>query len=161
MFPTYTILGKNSISPRVTKPIDQSMIRGIHGLFYTSKPNEARAFVRDKLRLTYSDIGGGWLIFDVPEADFGFHPTKGSGNPPSGTHDVSFYCDDIKGTVASLKKNGVVFDEEVSEVEFGFITHFTMPGRVKVMLYEPKYAKHTSTTKSKVDKNLARTPRHR
>ena len=136
------------------------MIRGIHGLFYTSKPDEARAFVRDKLRLTYADIGGGWLISDVPEADFSFHPTKGSGNPPSGTHVVSFYCDDIKGTVASLKKNGVVFDDKVSEVEFGFITHFKMPGGVKVLLYEPKYTKHSSTTKNKVGGNRRPSPRH-
>jgi len=118
------------------------MIRGIHGLFYTSVPEEARAFVRDKLQLPNTDVGDGWLIFDLPEGDMGFHPIEGPEKPPSGTHEISFYCDDIKGTVATLKKRGVVFDDEISDAGFGCFTHFTMPGGVKVMLYEPKYSKH-------------------
>ncbi len=123
------------------------MIRGIHGLFYTSQPEEARAFIRDKLHLPHTDVGDGWLIFDFPEGDMGFHPIDSSDKPPSGTHEISFYCDDIKGTVAMLKKRGVVFDEDISEAGFGFITHFTIPGNVKVMLYEPKYAKGTPKEK--------------
>ena len=59
----------------------------------------------------------------------------------SGTHDVSFYCDDIRGTVAELKSRGVRFEDEVSDAGFGFVTTFTMPGNVKVLLYEPKYTK--------------------
>jgi hypothetical protein len=123
------------------------MIRGIHGLFYSSHPEEARAFVRDKLQLPNTDVGEGWLIFDLPEADLGFHPIDESGHPSSGTHEISFYCDDIQGTVASLKKRGVVFDEDVSEAGFGHVTYFTIPGGVKVMLYEPKYAKRRSKAK--------------
>jgi hypothetical protein len=34
------------------------MIKGIHGLFYSSQPEELRAFIRDKLRLPFSDAGG-------------------------------------------------------------------------------------------------------
>jgi hypothetical protein len=123
------------------------MIRGIHGLFYTSQAEEARAFVRDKLQLPHVDVGEGWLIFDLPEADMGFHPINESSQPPSGTHELSFYCDDIQGTVASLKKRGVVFDQDVSDAGFGFVTYFTIPGDVKVMLYEPKYSKHNSKVK--------------
>lgn len=117
------------------------MIRGIHGLFYTSKPEEARAFVRDKLQLPYTDVGEGWLIFDLPEGDIGFHPIEGIDKPTSGTHDISFYCDDIEATVASLKKRGVVFDQNISDAGFGRVTYLTMPGDVRVMLYEPKYSK--------------------
>jgi len=125
------------------------VIRGIHGLFYTSHPEEARAFVHDKLQLPHTDVGEGWLIFDLPQADLGFHPIDESGQPPSGTHEVSFYCDDIQGTVASLKKRGVVFDEDVSDAGFGFVMsfNFKMPGGVKVMLYEPKYTKRKSKAK--------------
>ena len=130
------------------------MIRGIHGLFYTSQPKEARAFVRDKLQLPHTDVGEGWLIFDLPEADFGFHPTDNSGSPPSGTHDVSFYCDDIHATVESLKKRGVKFDQEISDAGFGLITYFTMPGSVKAMLYEPKYTKHGRRTKKSQSKTI-------
>src|SRR5258708_5065306 len=77
-----------------------SMIRGVHTMFYTSQPEALRAFLRDKLGLPATDVGGGWLIFDLPEADMGCHPADAGA--PSGTHAVSFYCDDITATVAEL-----------------------------------------------------------
>ena len=120
------------------------MIRGLHGLFYTSDAAAMRAFMRDKLKLPYTDVGDGWLIFDLPEGDIGVHPIDESGEPPSGTHDVSFYCDDIHGTVAELRARGVRFDEDVADHGYGFVTYFTMPGGVKVQLYEPKYQKRAS-----------------
>lgn len=118
------------------------MIRGLHGLLYSSDPEATRAFLRDKLRLPYTDTGDGWLIFDLPEGDLGVHPVEGE--PPAGTHDVSFYCDDIHGTVAELRGRGVAFDQEVEDHGYGFVTYFTMPGGVRVQLYEPKYRKHPS-----------------
>ncbi len=124
------------------------MIRGLHGLFYSSEPEALRAFLRDKLKLPHSDVGEGWLIFDLPEADLGVHPVDESGKPPSGTHDLSFYCDDIQGTVADLKSRGVEFREEIADHGYGFVTHFTMPGGLVVQLYEPKYAKRTSAPKA-------------
>ena len=124
------------------------MIRGLHGLFYSSEPKAMRAFMRDKLKLPFSDIGEGWLIFDLPEADIGVHPTDESAQPPSGTHDVSFYCDDIKGTVAELTARGVHFDQGVEDHGYGFVTYFTMPGGVSVQLYEPKYKKRASKSKA-------------
>lgn len=125
------------------------MIRGIHGLFYSSEPDAMRVFIRDKLKLPFSDIGEGWLIFDLPEGDLGVHPVNEKGEPPSGTHDVSFYCDDIHSTVADLRSRGVRFDEEVTDAGFGFVTTFRMPGDVKVLLYEPKYRKHAAKSGSK------------
>ena len=123
------------------------MIRGLHGLFYTSDAAAMRAFMRDKLKLPYTDVGDGWLIFDLPEGDIGVHPIDESGQPASGTHDVSFYCDDIHGTVAELRARGVQFDEDVADHGYGFVTYFTMPGGVKVQLYEPKYQKRASKSK--------------
>jgi hypothetical protein len=120
------------------------MIRGLHGLFYSSDAEAMRAFIRDKLKLPYSDTGDGWLIFDLPEADIGVHPIDESGRPPSGTHNVSFYCDDIHGTVAELQARGVQFDQDVEDHGFGLVTYFTMPGGVQVQLYEPKYEKRPS-----------------
>jgi hypothetical protein len=119
------------------------MIRGLHGLFYTSEVEAMRAFLRDKLRLPYTDIGRGWLIFDLPESDLGVHPVDESGRPPSGTHDVSFYCDDIHGTVADLRSRGVTFDQEPADHGYGYVTYFEMPGGVSVQLYEPKYEKRS------------------
>ncbi len=123
------------------------MIRGLHGLFYSSEPEALRAFLRDQLQLPHTDVGEGWLIFDLPEADLGVHPLDESGKPASGTHDLSFYCDDIKGTVAILKMRGVEFTQEVEDHGYGFVTYFTMPGNVRVQLYEPKYAKRASSSK--------------
>lgn len=125
------------------------MIRGLHGLFYSSEPDALRAFLRDKLKLPHTDVGEGWLIFDLPEADLGVHPLDESGKPPSGTHDLSFYCDDIQGTVADLKSRGVEFREDIADHGYGFVTHFTMPGGVVVQLYEPKYTKRASAKASK------------
>jgi len=135
------------------------MIRGLHGLFYSSEPEALRAFLRDKLQLPHSDVGDGWLIFDLPEADLGVHPLDESGKPPSGTHDLSFYCDDIQGTVAGMKARGVQFREEIADHGYGFVTHFTMPGGVVVQLYEPKYAKKTSAPKAAPKARAAKTSR--
>lgn len=52
------------------------MIRGVHTMFYSSEAEELRAFLRDKLGFDrFTDVGGGWLIFDIPEADMGVHPS--------------------------------------------------------------------------------------
>ena len=120
------------------------MIKGLHGLLYSSEAEAMRAFIRDKLRLPYTDVGGGWLIFDLPEGDIGVHPIEESGEPPSGTHNLSFYCDDIQATVADLKSRGVTFRKEVEDHGYGYVTHFIMPGGVQVQLYEPKYRKRPS-----------------
>ena len=78
------------------------MIKGVHTMFYSSDADGVRAFLRDKLGFSFTDVGGGWLIFDLPEADMGCHPTEES-DQPSGTRDISFYCDDINQTVEELK----------------------------------------------------------
>lgn len=118
------------------------MIRGVHTMFYTSEPDALRTFFRDKLGFPATDVGGGWLIFDLPEADLGCHPVdKEHPGPPSGTADISFYCDDINKTVAELKAKGVEFTEPVADHGYGFVTHFKVPGNFKIQLYQPKYAK--------------------
>lgn len=116
------------------------MITGVHTMFYSSKPEELRAFIRDKLRFPCTDVGEGWLIFNLPEADMGCHPTEETG-PPSGTPHISFYCDDIHQTVAELKGRGVEFTEGITDAGYGWITHFRMPGDFAVQLYQPKYRK--------------------
>src|SRR5215467_13906192 len=97
---------------------DVPMIRGMHTMFYSSQATELRAFLRDKLGLKGHDVGGGWLIFDAPQADLGIHPTDGQG-PPSGTADISFFCDDIAQTVTELKARGVEFTQEVEDHGYG------------------------------------------
>src|SRR5437867_12095702 len=100
------------------------MITGVHTMFYSSQAQELRSFLRDKLGFPYTDVGGGWLIFDLPAADMGCHPVeKGDGaGVPSGTQDISFYCDDIEKTVAELKARGVEFTEPGTDRGYGRVT---------------------------------------
>jgi len=115
------------------------MIKGMHAMLYSSHADELRAFLRDTLDLTGTDAGEGWLIFDPPAADLGVHPTDG--DVPSGTADVSFWCDDIEKTVADLRERGVVFTRGVEDHGYGLVTYFEVPGGFEVQLYEPKYPK--------------------
>ena len=116
------------------------MIRGMHAMFYSDEADALRAFIRDKLQLPTNDVGGGWLIFDAPEADLGVHPTEG-GKPASGTADISFYCDDIHATVAELQGRGVEFTGPVEDHGYGLVTHMRVPGAFEVQLYQPRYKK--------------------
>ena len=110
------------------------MITGVHALFYTTEPEAAREFIRDKLGIPGYDSGGGWLIFDVPSGDIGCHPSD------SAFHGISFFCDDIKATMAELESRGVGLAPVIEE-EWGWVTSFELPGGGPVQLYQPKYKK--------------------
>ena len=80
---------------RAKPEIGGAMIKGVHTMFYSSEVEALRVFIRDKLGFKATDVGGGWLIFDIPEADMGCHPVqvlKGSNpdEPKSGDHYISF-----------------------------------------------------------------------
>ncbi len=122
------------------------MIKGVHTMFCSSEPEELRAFIRDKLGFPHTDVGDGWLIFDLPEADMGCHPADDREGKRSGTHYISFYCDDVEKTVAELKGRGVEFTDEIQDVGYGLATHFRMPGELQVQLYQPKYSKGSTVT---------------
>ena len=109
-------------------------------MFYSSEVAELRAFLRDKLGLEGRDTDGkGWLIFDLPEADMGCHPADATDGAPSGTCDISFYCEDIEGTVAELQSRGVEFRGDIEDQGYGLVTYFKVPGDFYVQLYEPRY----------------------
>jgi hypothetical protein len=112
-----------------------TMIRGVHAMFYSPEADALRTFLKDKVGLPCSDVGEGWLIFDVPEGDVGCHP--GDKN----TDDISFYTDDIEATVAELKGRGVEFTGAVEDHGYGLVTYFLAPGARRIMLYQPRYEK--------------------
>lgn len=114
------------------------MIKGLHAMFYTTDAEATRAFLRDKLGFPATDVGDGWLIFDMPEADLGCHPTD---QGKASSHDISFYCEDIEKSVAELKARGVSFAHDVEDHGYGLVTHFDLPGVGKVQLYQPRYDK--------------------
>ena len=96
-------------------------------MFYTSEPEALRTFSRDKLGLPPTDVGKGWLIFDLPDAKMGCHPAEREGAKPvaSGTPYISFYCDDVHKTKAELSARGVEFTDDVTDQGYGLVTRST------------------------------------
>lgn len=111
------------------------MITGVHALFYTTDPEGARAFLRDKLQLPHFDAMPGWPLFDAPSGIIGCHP---AGEPGAG---VAFSCDDIEATVEELSGRGVQFLTPIQEQEWGWTADFEIPGGATVQLFKPKYAR--------------------
>jgi len=97
------------------------VINGMHGIIYVPNPEEVRTFIRDKLGFAHNDIGEGWLIFDMREADLGVHPSDNA------YRSISFYCNDIHKTVEELRLRGVEFSSGITD-EGGLLTHFRMLG---------------------------------
>jgi len=112
-------------------------------MFYSSEAEQLRLFLKDKLGFKATDIGEGWLIFNFDEGDIGVHPADKSGKEGtlSGTHDISFYCDNIEQTVNELKAKGVEFKGEIEDHGYGLVTFFKVPGDFYLQLYQPKYEK--------------------
>jgi hypothetical protein len=50
-----------------------------------------------------------------------------------------WHTDDIAETVTELTARGVTFDDGIADYGYGLVTHLTMPGGVRVQLYQPKY----------------------
>jgi predicted enzyme related to lactoylglutathione lyase len=120
------------------------MITGTHAIIYAEDADQARAFFRDVLELANIDVHDGWLIFKLPPAELGIHPTGGSGDPgagpASGHHELYLMCDDIEATVADLKAKGVEFTGPIENQGFGRLTRLRVPGGGEVGLYQPRHA---------------------
>jgi hypothetical protein len=111
-------------------------ITGAHVLLYTPEPEATRATLRDLFGLEHVDAGRGWLIFALPPAEVGVHPTEGDGGIH---HEFSFMCDDINATVADLRSKGIDIPDEPRDQGYGIMTMMTLPGGLKVQLYEPRH----------------------
>jgi hypothetical protein len=116
-------------------------IIGAHALLYTAEPEAVRTILRDVLELDHVDAGDGWLIFELPPAEVGVHPT-GSFPGHEATaphHELSFMCDDIAETVADLRLRGVEIRGEPKDLGWGVAAMMALPGGLDVMLYEPRH----------------------
>jgi predicted enzyme related to lactoylglutathione lyase len=111
------------------------MINAVHAVIYTKDAEAARAFFRDVLGLPHVDAGHGWLIFALPPAEMGVHPTDGENH-----HQLYLMCDDVEATVAELKAKGVEFTQPVKDAGFGLLTAMKVPGGGELSLYQPKHA---------------------
>jgi catechol 2,3-dioxygenase-like lactoylglutathione lyase family enzyme len=119
------------------------VITGSHAIIYAEDPEAARTFFRDVLELSFVDSHGGWLIFKLPPAELGIHPSgsfEGSAPAiPSGHHQLYLMCDDIESTVADLLDKGVRFSGPIEDQGFGLVVGMELPGAGSIGLYEPKH----------------------
>jgi len=109
-------------------------IVGAHMLFYTPQADELRAVLRDALGWGYVEDTPGWLIFELPPAEIGVHPSDGAT-----THQICLMCDDLDATVAELRDKGIEFRGEPEDESFGVTITMLLPGGVEVLLYQPKH----------------------
>ncbi len=124
-------------------------------MFYTPDAVALRAFLREKLDLPFTDTGGGWLIFRASEVEIGCHPWDRR------FQGFSFYCDDLKQTIAKLRGRGVEFTADVVEEDWGWVTRFKIPGGDEVQLYQPKPHLRRATRVSKLARRRATVRRRR
>lgn len=110
------------------------MISAVHLLIYSRDAAADRAFLRDVLGYPYVDDGHGWLIFKLPPAEVGVHPTDGAER-----HEIYLMCDDVEATVAELAAKGVELVRPVTDAGFGRETAIRLPGGGELGLYQPKH----------------------
>lgn len=113
------------------------MINAIHAVIYTKQAEELRAFFRDTLQLPNVDAGHGWLIFALPPAELGVHPT--ASDTQDGQHQLYLMCDDIEATVAELRDKGVEITRPVTNAGWGLLTALKLPGGTELSLYQPRH----------------------
>jgi predicted enzyme related to lactoylglutathione lyase len=109
-------------------------ITGVHVLLYTPEPDALRAVLRDVFGWEHVDAHDGWLIFALPPAELGVHPSETT------HHELSLMCDDINATVEELKARGIEFTGEPENRGFGIGATMVLPGGVHVTVYEPRHA---------------------
>jgi catechol 2,3-dioxygenase-like lactoylglutathione lyase family enzyme len=122
------------------------MINAAHVVIYSRDAEADRAFFRDVLDFSCVDAGEGWLIFALPPAELGIHPTgPGRESIPNttilaGHHQLYFMCDDVEASVRELEGKGVKFAEPLKDVGWGVLTALQLPGGSRLYLYQPRHA---------------------
>ena len=111
------------------------MIIGAHSIIYSTSPDADRAFLRDVLKLTNIDVGGGWLIFGLPPAEVAVHPSD-----KNDVHEFYLMCDDIEALIAEMKERSIECGP-VQDEGWGLLSHLTLPGGGKLGIYQPRHAR--------------------
>ncbi|HSL22086.1 MAG TPA: VOC family protein [Vicinamibacterales bacterium] len=119
------------------------MLTGAHFLLYSTHAEADRAFIRDVLQFRHVDAGDGWLIFALPPAEIGVHP---SDEPFTQTHAeqpllgavLYLMCDDLQAFVRHLEAKHVKCGE-VLQAEWGTATTFPLPSGGRIGVYQPTH----------------------
>ena len=110
-------------------------ITGAHVLLFSPEAEAVRATLRDAIGWDFVDAHDGWLIFALPPAELGVHPSDSQ----TGL-ELWLICDDLDATVAELREAGIEFTGDPTEEDFGRWARLRLPGGVGMPLYEPKHA---------------------
>jgi catechol 2,3-dioxygenase-like lactoylglutathione lyase family enzyme len=109
-------------------------ITGAHVLLYSPEPEALRATLRDVFGWENVDAGDGWLIFALPPAEIGVHPTDAESR-----HELCLMCDDVEATAAELRAKGLELRGQPEDLGFGVGVTLVLPGGVEVLLYAPRH----------------------
>jgi hypothetical protein len=111
------------------------MITGGHTVIYSTDSDADRGFLRDVLKLTNVDIGGGWLIFGLPPAEVAVHPSD-----KNGVSEFFLMCQDIEIFITEMKNHNIQC-EDVQDRDWGLLSRLTLPGGGKLGVYQPCHAR--------------------
>ena len=118
------------------------MITGSHILFYSDDAEADRAFFRDVLEFRSVDAGHGWLIFALPPAEAGVHPTDEKERVREKPYHLGaefyFMCDDLNSTIKWLEGKDV-HCSPINEAPWGITTAIRLPSGGEIGLYEPRH----------------------
>ncbi len=121
------------------------MIFGTHILLYSDDAERDRQFFRDVLQFKSVDAGGGWLIFALPPAEAGIHPTdkEESRKHAHGVRsltgaEVYLMCDDLEAELKRLAAQKVECSP-IENAEWGSKTTIRLPSGGELGLYQPAH----------------------
>jgi hypothetical protein len=119
------------------------MIFGAHFLFYSTNPEADRAFLRDGLGFPFVDSGEGWLIFALPPAEAGVHPSddrfsqEHAGRPMIGAV-IYLMCDHLETEIKSLEARNVKCSK-IEHDDWGMSASIPLPSGAHIGLYQPTH----------------------
>ena len=90
-----------------------------------SNAKESAKWYKEKLGFETSNEDDHWVVARPKGADWMLHLCEGDLEP--GNTGIGFYSDDVKRTVAYLKKKGVEFDQDYTKADWGGNASFKDP----------------------------------
>jgi len=119
------------------------MITGAHFLLYSKNPEADRKFFRDILQFRAVDAGEGWLIFALPPAELGIHPSSEGFAQLHAEHNLLgtvlyFMGDDLPSFMKSLQAKNVRCTE-IEQAQWGIKTTIKLPSGGEIGLYQPRH----------------------
>lgn len=110
------------------------MITGTHAMIYSRNAEADRAFLRKVIGLPGIDVGGGWMIFAMPPAELGVHPSD-----ENNVHELYLMCDDVNAFVTQMSRKGATCGP-IEAQSWGLATSVSLPGGGSLGVYQPLHA---------------------